>query len=384
MTEEKKPQIAAETGGSKDRMWIPRFWNGMGIKAWWRLLVDNHFAIAPHRIPMAFISSGLACINTSLWTTQCLLFNHKIRKSSIEQDPIFIVGHWRSGTTMLHELMVLDDRHAYPSTYDCFAPNHFLCSAGFVTRCLWFLMPSKRPVDNMAAGWLRPQEDEFAMCNMGLPSPYATIAFPNRPPQNQEYLDFDGVAPEDVQRWKEALSWFLRCLTVREEKRIVLKSPTHTARMKALTELFPDARFVHIVRDPYVIFPSTVSLWKRLYRDQGFQSPRYDDLEEHVFQTFTKMYNAFERDRQHIKPSRLCEVRYEDLVKSPLEEMQRLYAKLDLGDFGRVRPTLEKHLADLSDYKTNKYEISHAIRDKITKRWAPYFKRYGYEKSPTT
>ena len=45
----------------------------------------------------------------------------------------------------------------------------------------------------MAAGWDRPQEDEFALCNMGVRSPYLTIAFPNHPPQDQDYLDFRGV-----------------------------------------------------------------------------------------------------------------------------------------------------------------------------------------------
>ena len=133
-------------------------------------------------------------------------------------------------------------------------------------------------MDNMAAGWNHPQEDEFALCNMGARSPYLTIVFPNRPPQDQEYLDLERVSPEGLRRWKAKLRWFLQCITLRNPKRIVLKSPPHTCRVKVLLEMFPKAKFVHIVRDPYVIFPSTVNLWKRLYRDEGLQMPNLRGL----------------------------------------------------------------------------------------------------------
>ena len=136
-------------------------------------------------------------------------------------------------------------------------------------------------------------------------------------------------------RWKRALLWFLKCLTLRNPKRIVLKSPPHTCRIRALLEMFPKAKFVHIVRDPYVIFPSTVNLWKRLYRDEGLQMPTGEGLEEHVFDTFTRMYEAFERDRDLIGPGQFCEVRYEELVADPMEQMRRVYEELELGDSSR-------------------------------------------------
>ncbi len=256
-------------GGYKDRPWIPRFWDGMNIRGWIGLLAHNHFAIAPHRIMMAIIVLFASVCNFFLWAIQALFFGRRIAKTEIKEDPIFVIGHWRSGTTLLHELLVLDRRHTYPDTYACFAPNHFLVSAWFFKPVLKFLLPSCRPIDNMPAGWDRPQEDEFALCNMGVRSPYLTAVFPNRPLQDPEYLDLEGVPPGALKLWKSKLYWFLQSLTLRAPKRIVLKSPAHTCRIKVLLELFPRAKFVHIVRDPYVIFPSTLNLWKRLYRDQG-------------------------------------------------------------------------------------------------------------------
>ena len=368
---------ATSTGGYKDRPWIPRFWDGMNLTAIWRVLSRNRFRIHPICWGMALIISGLAVMNSALWLIQSLIFGRRIAKQEVSNQPVFIIGHWRSGTTLLHELLVLDRRHTFPNTYACFAPNHYLLTRRVFPPLLNFLMPARRPMDNMAAGWDRPQEDEFALCNMGLPSPYLTLAFPNEPPQDPEYLDMQGLAPEAVSRWKEGLRWFLKCLTVVDPRRIVLKSPPHTARIKTLLEAFPDARFVHIVRDPFVLFPSTVNLWKRLSSDQGMQVSK-NGFEEYVYTTLVRMYEAFEREKPLIPPSRFCEVRYEDLTADMIGQMRRIYEELDLGGFDQVLPALEEFVASQSDYKKNRYQISPETRAEIARRWEPYFKQYGY------
>ena len=172
--------------------------------------------------------------------------------------------------------------------------------------------------------------------------------------------------------------WFLKCLTVRTPRRIVLKSPPHTFRIKLLLEMFPKARFIHIVRNPLVIYPSTINLWKRLYRNDGLQVPSYDGLDEHVFATFTRMYEAFERDRGLIPAGQFCEVRYEDLVVRPLDEMRRVYEELHLGEFEKVRPPMDAYFAKKADYQTNRYQVPPELAAEIRLRWASFFQRYGY------
>jgi hypothetical protein len=305
-------------------------------------------------------------------------YGRKIARTEIREAPIFIVGHWRTGTTLLHELLALDPRHTAPSTYECFAPNHFLLTRRIIPPILGLLIPDRRPIDNMPAGWEHPQEDEFALCNMGIPSPYLTMMFPNQPPQYPEYLTLENLPAEAKERWKRALLRFLRSVTMEGGKRIVLKSPPHTGRIKVLLELFPGARFVHVVRDPYVVFPSTVYLWKRLLRDQGVQAPRFEGLEEHVFRTFNEMYAAFERDRALIAPGRLCEVRYEDLVADIPGQMRRIYRELGLDDFDVCLPSIEKYAADQAGYQRNRYRLAPQTQEQISERWAGYMRRYGY------
>jgi hypothetical protein len=164
-----------------------------------------------------------------------------------------------------------------------------------------------------------------------------------------------------------------------ERRRIVLKSPTHTGRVKVLLEMFPDAKFVHIVRDPFAIFPSTVHLWKTLYAAQGMQKPTLAGLEEHVFRTLIEMYRRFEQDRMLIPAGNFCEMRYETLVADPLGEMQRAYEELGLGGFAEARPALEAFLAGRKGYETNRYaELAPELRAHIAERWRSYAERYGY------
>jgi len=353
------------------------------MRGWFRELARNRFHIGLRRWGMALIHSPLSCMNSFLWLLQAVFYERRIAQVELTPPPLFVIGHWRSGTTLLHELLVSDSRHTYPNTFACFAPNHFLLSSWLFRWWLWLLLPSRRPMDDMPVGWDSPQEDEWALCNMGLPSPYLTLLFPNHPPAYPEYLDLNGLSPAALEQWKSGLLWFLRCLTLHKPGRIVLKNPMHTCRVRTLLEMFPDAKFVHIVRDPYTIFPSTIKLWKRMYRYHGLQMPHYVGLEEYVLDTFVRMYEAFRRDRPLLSEKQFCEVRYEDLVRNPLGEMQRIYAQLELGDFENVRPAIEAYLQRTRDYKVNRHELTPQAREQIAQRWAWYFQHYGYEISPT-
>ncbi len=361
---------------------MPRVWQGMTAKGWLKLLLRNRFAVSPRRVAMVLIIAAISVFNSLLGLLQILLYGRAVAQTEIEQAPIFIVGHWRSGTTLLHELLILDRRHTYPNTFACFAPNHFLLSTGFVTWWMGFLLPSRRPMDNIRIGWERPQEDEFALCNMGIPSPYLAWVFSNRPPPYPEYLDLRNVPSEALARWKRAFVWFLKCVTFQTPKRIVLKSPAHTCRIPVLLDLFPDARFVHIVRDPYAVFPSAIKTWKRLYKDQGAQVPKYAGLEEHVLRTFRHMYEVFEEDRKLIDPSRICDIRYEELISDPVEQVRLVYERLGLGGFEEVRPALQQYAAGTANYKTDRYELPPELRQKISNRWGAFINRYGYRREP--
>jgi hypothetical protein len=354
-------------------------WEGCNLYAWLRLLLKNRFAVNWRYWYIAAIVTFVSTLHTIMAALQWVFYGRAIARTKITHPPIFILGHWRTGTTLLHELMIQDPRHGYPTTYECLDPNHFLLTERFFTRWMPFLMPKQRPMDNMKAGFDRPQEDEFALCMLGTPSPYLTIAFPNHPPQDQEYLDLKGLPERQVRAWQRSLMGFLRRITYKTGKRLVLKSPTHTARIKVLKEMFPDALFVHIVRDPRVVFPSTMNLWRTLYRTHGLQKPTFAGLEEHVLSTFTRMYQSFDEGKNAVDSARLYELRYEDLVKNPIDEIRKIYEHLRLDGFEAMRPHLEAYLAGVKGYETNKYQLAPEQRQIVETRWGEYLRRYGYD-----
>ena len=368
-------------GGSKDRAWQLRIWSGMIVSTWFRLLRANRFAVGPVRLGMAVAISLIASINTVLWLVQEAWWGRRISRTELVEDPVFVLGHWRSGTTLLHELLVLDPRHTYLDTYACFAPNHFLISSRLIKWWLRFLLPPRRPMDNMLVSWDAPQEDEWALCNMGLPSPYLWLTFPNRPRPFREYVDLRTLPAAELARWKAGLLKVLKTLTLQSRKRIVLKNPLHTSRLRVLAEMFPKARFVHIVRNPYVVFPSTVRTWMRMSHYHGLQVPRHEGLEEAVYQDFTHMYEVFEEDRKAIDQARVCDVRYEDLVRDPVDQLRSVYEQLDLGNFEPARCAVEEYAARTRSFKTNRYAINPQVRHEIVRRWSTFIDRYGYRGS---
>jgi hypothetical protein len=350
----------------------------MPLGVWLPLVAEHRWKIAPSRWGLMATISGAAAFNSLAEPLSEARFRRLLRDPPATPPPLFIIGHWRSGTTLLHELMMLDDRFCCPNTYQCFAPGHFLLTESVVTSALSWMIPAKRPMDDVAAGWDRPQEDEFALVNMGAPSPYRRMAFPVTSGDRPEALDVARLPPAELARWKRVMKRFLERLAVLDRRRPVLKSPPHTARMGVLAEMFPEARFLHVVRDPFVVFPSTLRLWRSLHDVQGMQVDKGEAIERYVFNAFDEMYAAFERDRQQLGADRLHEVRYEDLVADPVGKLAEAYEQLGLDDFTQMRPALEQHCESMKRYRTNTYRHDPRIVQEIASRWRPFIDRYGY------
>jgi len=353
-------------------------WEGSEYFAWLRLLWKNRFDI---QAPYAYIAGIVSCVTFSHMVLRWLhegLHGERIRSTPIDKAPVFVIGHWRTGTTLLHELLIRDDQFSYADTFACLLPHHILFSEHlFKTYGKW-LMPDRRPMDNMPFGWDRPQEDEFALALFGLPSTYTDVAFPNRKAVFPGSLDLSSLKPHELRKWKRTFLHFLKTLTVRDPRRLVLKSPPHTARVPVLREMFPDARFVHILRDPYVVFPSTVNLWKSMARKHGFQTPTGQGLEEKVFQEFRIIHERLEEAKPTIPSNRFHELRYEDLVSNPVAEMRKVYEALELEGFDRALPKLEEYQRLNAGYETNKYQLRDEQRAEITQRWGDLITRQGY------
>ncbi|MGV1015559.1 MAG: sulfotransferase family protein, partial [Methyloceanibacter sp.] len=244
-----------------------------------------------------------------------------------------------------------------------------------------YLLPKKRPQDDVPVGFDRPQEEEFGMMMLGQGTPYITCAWPRLGPADSDYLDFKGVSEAKREKWARAYMWFYRRLVLKHGgKPLVMKTPANAARLKLLHELFPDARFVYLARNPLNVFPSTVKLWRALYSVQGLHNPPYLDpwLDDYVLDMFARLTEAYEEDRHLIPADRLVELRYEDFVKDPVASMRDIYRRLDIGGFAQAEGKMRAFLAERSEHRVSSYQMPLPLKRKIAERLKPYIDRFGY------
>ncbi len=380
-----------------------RVWMGGGVRAWLGLVRRHGVRFAPGRVHLAGLVTLFAPFNSIAGWLGDRIFVR--RERSPEPTPVFILGHWRSGTTLLHEMLSLDARFAFPTSWECFAPHLSLWLSEEAAGRLPLRIPSSRPFDKVQIDWQSPQEDEFALCGMGTPSPYEWFAFPRSLAPDRAPDRFAAIGRET--RVAPALKRFLRRLRSRrarglcssqrgERPFVVLKSPTHTFRLDELRREFPTARFIRIRRDPYVVFSSTRRLWKKLSDHQGLQSVDFDvepfrtALDEHVLRTYAAMQRTLEHDhaawaasdpeieRRYVDLSydEIDPTRPENTPETIVERVARVYRRLGLDAESGSMPAqaadaLERFARTKSSYEKNEFApLSDRERAMIEERWS--------------
>eukprot|EP00004_Rigifila_ramosa_P025082 TRINITY_DN742_c0_g1_i2.p1 TRINITY_DN742_c0_g1~~TRINITY_DN742_c0_g1_i2.p1 ORF type:complete len:404 (-),score=120.58 TRINITY_DN742_c0_g1_i2:29-1117(-) len=348
------------------------------------LLRENYFAVHPiywHRVAYLLLKTG---INSLQYAKEKRAFGKLIEAASISPDnqPVFVLGHWRSGTTMLHNLLSENtDAFAFPNTFQCMNPHIFLAFEDSQQTITKYFIPATRPMDNMPLTLQSAQEDEFAIATLCTVSPQTGDVFPLRQDYYYKFLTFAGATPTQIKRWKDALMLFLKKLTVKyPSKRLLLKSPHHTARVALLLEMFPNAKFVHIHRDPFSVYQSTKHLINTLYPLSYLQPPRpADELDSMTIERYKSMYDAYFAQRSLIPPGNLAEVSYDALSRNPAQEIERIYRELSLPGFEKFKPKLDTYVAGLEGYRPNKHKpMSEATRQTIVSSCRRCFDEWGY------
>jgi hypothetical protein len=375
----KMPALTIERYGGR----LLYVWFGMRFSTLMRLFWCGRFSFTLNCIPDTLALFLWVPWNTPLKWVSEWKYKRQAENLPLDQPPIFVVGHWRSGTTLLHDLFSEDPNLAYPTTYECFFPHHFLLTEGKLDKVFKVLLPKRRPQDDVPVGFDRPQEEEFAMIMLGEGSAYNAMAWPRRGPVDIDYLDFKGLPEKKVKRWADHFMWFYRRLKLKHKKPLVMKTPANAARLKVLTKLFPDACWVYIARNPLDVFPSTVKLWRALYSTQGLHNPpRLEPwLDDYVLDTYARFTQAYAEDRHLIPEDHLVEIRYEDLVQDPIAAMRDIYAKLGLEGFEQAEGPMRAFLADRADHRVSSYQLPKALARKIADRLKPFIDRYGYREA---
>ena len=314
---------------------------------------------------------------------QRLIIKSRIKNTNLKDDaPIFVVGHWRSGTTHLHYLLAQDDRYMQLGSFQAFFFNIAFTTKWFFKPILKRVMPTTRPQDNVKIDTDSPSEDEHALVNMTHMSGMHLFFFPNQKDYFNKYNCFDGISKEELQEWKSIYSSLLKQVELynKEDKKLLLKNPHSTARIKVLSEMYPKAKFIFIHRNPYDVFKSTMTLYEKALQSQFLQEFSKQEQNELIVYCYEKMMSDYLLQRQDIPSDQLIEVRYDDLIAEPILELEKIYNQINLGEFQITKPKLEVYLNSLKSYKTNPSKaIDPAMKELIKTRWGFAFKEWGYK-----
>ncbi len=327
------------------------------------------------KLPLVFLTSlFFAPFN---WY-ESLRHGQKIRETEID-TPIFIIGHWRSGTTHMHNLFDQDPQFGCTTMVQTLFPHSFLTNP-LVKGVMRSMIPSTRPMDNMALSMVTPQEEELALANV---SPYSfmnTWMYPKRIWQDYlRYVRLQGLSPSQKARWKKKFIRIIQKAAYSQGKsQLVLKNPAHTGRLDTLLEMWPNARFIFLHRDPVTVFFST----RRLYDAAGpalhVQKMTPEMRDEGILSIYEDIVGDYLAKRNQVPAENLIEIAYTDLEKRPLKIMEEIYGSLRIEGWEEARPRIEAYLGTIKNYKKNVHQYSEDEVNRVRERWNFAFEAFGY------
>jgi len=313
--------------------------------------------------------------------------DNAIREKRLCKDPIFILGHWRSGTSFLQYLVGKDPQIGYLSKFQAIFPELFLTSENIFKPMVKRISKSLETRDNVKDisvnwDWDSPSELDIALTTMCSPaSPHWGHTFPhNHTYYFRKFLFLQESGLNDREMWKEATDYLIKKLSIyHDDKQLVVKSPGNTARVRYLLEMYPDAKFIYIHRNPYDVYGSNVKLWNVLLDNLSFQEFDKSELEQIIIDNYVNLLTAYMADRELIPKGNLAELRFEDFVQNPLEQMEKIYKKLNLPNFEAALPELRHFLNANRKGNSSGYKLDDDLKQRLNKVWSFSFKEWPYE-----
>ena len=343
------------------------------------MLRANGFSIDLPFWPRATAITAASFYNSATGLFETVRYGRRLKNIEVE-SPLFVLGVWRSGTTHLQNLLCKDHRFGYANYFQVVFPNSFLCTEAYTRKILQLCMPNSRLQDNVFVSPTEPAEDEVATSIMTQRSMLMSWMFFRNQSFYDRFLTFEDATEDEIANWQAALLLFLKKLTLKYQRPLVLKSPGHTGRIRLLLEMFPDAKFVNIVRNPYDVYQSSEHTFRTVASMTALQRPDLKNIEDRNIRQYAELCDAYIKERSLIPKGNLHEVRFEDLEKAPLNEMEKIYQALDLPDFEEIREELSEYIEGLQGYQRNRFqELPEKLRARIAREWRRSFEEWGYD-----
>ncbi len=349
------------------------------LDVWIPELIRARFRIGLIYLPRLLATLGMATVNTVISLPERLLVPLFIRHRKVPA-PVFVLGVHRSGTTHLQNLLAQDPQFVTPRAYHVLNPVGFLITGWFMLPLIMATVPWRRPMDRVRFSLWTPNEEEFAVANATGLSPDWSTRLPRLMDHYDRFHDPDSCTERERQKFEKTYLTFLRKLTLFNGKRPMLKNPYNTGRMALLRRLFPDAKFIHILRDPVDVYRSNRKMIRDAYILFQMQDPPTDDAYLQRFLTnYRGMEERYARDAESMREEDLAEVRFEELEQDAKGVIQRVYEQLNLEFSPAYEAKLDAYMESVSGYRKNKHQsLRGEDRARLVETLGDWPEKWGY------
>ena len=310
------------------------------------LKVIKGYRIDVRYYPKFLLSFLVSLIFEVMALAERIVEKRMLKNVVAEEPPIFVIGFWRSGTTLLHSMLCQDKRAGYVTTFQGVFPNLVLTQKKWLKEFTNTILPKNRPFDGYAMDMDFPQEEDFALMSLQPRSIYKMFYFPKD--YNEIYkkeLNFEVLPEKERKHWKKKyLSLVHKAMKNSGGVRFISKNPCNIFRIKTLMELYPDARFIFIYRNPYSVVESFYRFANEVLPGSELQHLEGGIPREYFARLYKDALHEYMNVRETIKPGNLIEIRYEDFKKKPVEMIRDIYRQFNMPGIKEALPRMESYL----------------------------------------
>jgi hypothetical protein len=264
-------------------------------------------------------------------------------------NPVFVMGTGRCGLSPLMDLIAYHKAFAWPSQYNNRFPKNYKVS--FFSRLvdLPLIHSSRLKYKKFPIHF-----EAFSMWN--------NIFYGFRRPFRD--LGADDVTPFVKSKFRDAVRNIMRY----QGKKRFIAEYSGWSRMGFMKAIFPEAKFIHVVRDGRAVANSLTNVswwlgWEGIYKWRWGVPPQdlLEKLEKYNYSFLALaavhwklLINNIVEQSKLLPPEDILVVRYEDLVKDPYQEAYRC---IEFCSLAKDCQKFKKHLATVKIVNANQQKF---------------------------
>lgn len=358
----------------------PHLLTGTSLAHWMRLRRRYGPIAARSRRRARKITVGTLLLGPSQ-AYEALRYGRAVASIKLHPEPVFIVGHWQAGHSLLHCLMSQDEQFGHVTLLHSVLPRCFLTLEPLARRFLRNKLGKTRRVDSFALDLDAPQGDDMALAGLTDVSIYHAYTFPRYAAEAfRRAVLLEGLSDDELARWRNAYHRFLQKVAWHTKRpRLLLRNATNTGRIPQILKMFPKAKFVHLRRNPFAVYAAQARRWHELLALWALQDELPQIGDDLIFDFYRQMMTRYFIDSASLPPTQLIDVTYEELLESPLQTVRNVYNQLELPGFSQAEPRIAEYLAiQPGRLAGDEHTLDGACRERVAREWSFAIERWGY------